>query len=116
MRIKTYAEAKVIKEPGFYRAGDTLYLRVGNNGSKSWVQRLTIDGKRHDIGLGSFKLVTLTEARDMAYENRKAAHIQKRDPLAEKRKAKIPTFREATLKTWEALKPRWRNAVHIKNW
>ena len=116
MRIKTYAEAKARKKPGLYRAGDTLYLRVGNNGSKSWIQRLTIDGKRHDIGLGSFKLVTLTEARDVAFENRKAARIQKRDPLAEKRKAKIPTFHEATLKTWEALKPRWRNAVHIKNW
>ena len=75
MRIKTYAEAKAIKQPGFYRAGDTLYLRVGNNGSKSWIQRLTIDNERHDIGLGSFKLVTLAEARDMAFENRKEARI-----------------------------------------
>ena len=83
----TYAEAKAIKQPGFYRAGDTLYLRVGYTGSKSWIQRLTINGKRHDIGLGSFKLVTLTEARDMAFENRKAARIHKRDPLAEKHKA-----------------------------
>ena len=112
----TYAEAKAIKQPGFYRAGDTLYLRVGYTGSKSWIQRLTINGKRHDIGLGSFKLVTLTEARDMAFENRKAARIHKRDPLAEKHKARIPTFHEATLKTWEALKPRWRNRVHTKNW
>ena len=112
----TYEEAKAIKQPGFYRAGDTLYLRVGYTGSKSWIQRLTINGKRHDIGLGSFKLVTLTEARDMAFENRKAARIHKRDPLAEKHKARIPTFHEATLKTWEALKPRWRNRVHTKNW
>ena len=116
MRIKTYAEAKAIKKPGFYRSGDTLYLRVGNNGSKSWVQRLTIDGKRHDMGLGSFKLVTLAEARDMAFDNRKDARVHKRDPLAEKRKAKIPTFHEAALQTWESLKPRWRNRVHTKNW
>ena len=116
MRKITYAETKAIKKPGFYCAGDTLYLRVGYAGSKSWVQRLTIDGKRHDIGLGSFKLVTLTEARDMAFENRKAARIQMRDPLAEKRKARIPTFEQAAKQTWEALKPRWRNAVHTKNW
>ena len=116
MKIKTYAEAKAIKKPGVYRAGDTLYLRVGNNGSKSWIQRLTIDGKRCDIGLGSFKLVTLVEARDIAFENRKEARIHKRDPLAEKRKAKIPIFREAAMQTYEALKPRWRSGKHTKNW
>ena len=116
MRIKTYAEAKAIKKPGLYRAGDTLYLRVGNNGSKSWIQRLTIDGKRCDIGLGSFKLVTLVEAREIAFENRKEARIHKRDPLAEKRKAKFPTFREAAMQTYEALKPRWRSGKHTKNW
>ena len=116
MRIRTYAEAKAIKKSGLYRAGETLYLRVGNNGSKSWIQRLTIDGKRSDMGLGSFKLVTLVEARDIAFENRKEARIHKRDPLAEKRKAKIPTFREAAMKTYEALKPRWRSGKHTKNW
>ena len=116
MRIRTYAEAKAIKKPGLYRAGETLYLRVGNNGSKSWIQRLTIDGNRSDMGLGSFKLVTLVEARDIAFENRKEARIHKRDPLAEKRKAKIPTFREAAMKTYEALKPRWRSGKHTKNW
>ena len=116
MRIRTYAEAKAIKKSGLYRAGETLYLRVGNNGSKSWIQRLTIDGKRSDMGLGSFKLVTLVEARDIAFENRKEARIHKRDPLAEKRKAKIPTFREAAMNTYEALKPRWRSGKHTKNW
>ena len=116
MRIKTYAEAKAIKKPGFYRAGDTLYLRVGNNGSKSWIQQLTIDGERHDIGLDSFKLVTLAEARDIAFENRKGTMIRKRNLLAEKRKAKIPTFREAALQTYEALKPRWRSGKHTRNW
>ena len=116
MGIKTYAEAKAIKKPGFYRAGETLYLRVGKTGSKSWIQRLTFDGKRHDMGLGSFKLVTLAEARDMAFENRKEARIHKRDPLAEKRKAKIPTFKEAAMQTYEVLKPRWRSGKHTKNW
>ena len=40
MRKMMYAEAKAIKKLGFYRAGDTLYLRVGYTGSKSWIQRL----------------------------------------------------------------------------
>ena len=46
------------------------------------------------MGLGSFKLVTLSEARDKAFENRKAVR-QGRDPLSEKRKAKRPSFQKA---------------------
>ena len=68
------------------------------------------------MGLGSFKLVTLAEARDIAFENRKEARIHKRDPLAEMRKAKIPTFREAAMRTYDALKPNWRSGKHTKNW
>ena len=112
----TYAEAKSLRKPGFHFMGDTLYLRIGTGEGKSWVQRLTINGKRHDIGLGSFKLVTLAEARDRAFENRKAARIHKRDPLAEKRKARLPSFRDAAEQTHEALKPSWRNGKHTRNW
>ena len=116
MKKMTYAEAKSLRKPGFYAMGDTLYLRIGTGEGKSWVQRLTINGKRHDIGLGSFRLVTLAEARDRAFENRKAARIHKRDPLAEKRKARLPTFRDAAVQTHEALKPSWRNGKHTRNW
>ena len=116
MKKMTYAEAKSLKKPGFHFMGDTLYLRIGTGEGKSWVQRLTINGKRHDIGLGSFRLVTLAEARDRAFENRKAARIHKRDPLAEKRKARLPSFRDAAEQTHEALKPSWRNGKHTRNW
>ena len=116
MKKMTYAEAKSLKKPGFHFMGDTLYLRIGTGEGKSWVQRLTINGKRHDIGLGSFRLVTLAEARDRAFENRKAARIHKRDPLAEKRKARLPSFRDAAVQTHEALKPTWRNGKHTRNW
>lgn len=112
----TYAEAKSLKKPGFYSMGDTLYLRIGYGEGKSWVQRLTINGKRHDIGLGSFKLVSLTEARNIAFENRKAARIYKRDPLTEKRKARIPTFKGAAEQTYSTLKSRWRNQKVKENW
>ncbi len=115
-RKMTYAEAKSLRKPGFHFVGETLYLRIGTGEGKSWVQRLTINGKRHDIGLGSFKLVTLAEARDRAFENRKAARIHKRDPLAEKRKARLPSFRDAAEQTHEALKPSWRNGKHTRNW
>ena len=65
MRKKlTAVEAKSINTPGAYRAGETLYLNVAPGGSKSWVRRLTVHGRRCDIGLGGFPLVSLAEARD----------------------------------------------------
>ena len=114
--MKSYRELKAITKPGFYNAGDTLYLSVKPTGAKSWIQRLVIDGKRRDIGLGSFRLVTLAEARAKAFENQKAARIDGRDPLAEKRRDKLPTFKQASIQTWEALKPRWRDGKHTQRW
>ena len=84
-------------------------------GSKSWIQRLTINGMRRDIGLGGFPLVSLAEARDKAFENRRLAR-RGGDPLADKRKAKAPTFREAAVLTFEANKARWRHAKTATNW
>lgn len=115
MKQLTYNELKAITEPGHYRAGDTLYLFVTKIGAKSWVQRITIHGKRRDIGLGSFKVVPLSKARQRALVNRVLV-ADGGDPLAEKRKAKMPTFREAAIRTYGALKPRWRNDKHTKNW
>ena len=116
MRKLTAAEAKSIKRPGMYRAGDTLYLRISSTGAKSWVQRILVDGRRRDIGLGSFSLVSLAEAREKAHQNRRLARVDGVNPLAAKRKAKVPTFAEAALKTHEALKPTWRNEKHAVSW
>ncbi len=44
--------------------GGGLYLLVAPSGSKSWVLRTLVKGKRCDLGLGSATLVTLAEARD----------------------------------------------------
>ena len=73
-----------------YRVDSTLYLNVAPGGSKSWIRRIGIHGKRHDIGLGGFPLVGLAEARDRAFETRRLARAGG-DPLAEKRKARVPT-------------------------
>ncbi len=111
----TAAKVKSITRPGLHGDGGTLYLRIAPGGTKSWIQRLTIDGRRRDIGLGGFPLVSLAEARDKAFENRRHARGGG-DPLAEKRKARVPTFREAALTVFEANKPRWRNEHHMKSW
>ena len=90
----TVAKIRAHTKPGMYGDGGTLFLRVAPGGSKSWIQRLSIDGKRRDIGLGGWPLTTLSEAREAAFENRRLAR-RGGDPLAAKRRAKVPTFREA---------------------
>lgn len=111
----TVKKVRAINEPGLYGDGGTLFLRVAPGGSKQWVQRLTIGGKRHDLGLGGCGLVTLAEAREAAFENRRLAR-RGGDPLAAKRKARVPVFREAAWRTHEALRPRWRSKKAAANW
>ena len=69
-----------------------LMLVVQRSGSRSWIQRITIQGVRRDMGLGGFPMVTLQEARDMAIENRRIARCGG-DPRQSQSTA--PTFAEA---------------------
>ena len=106
---------KALERPGRYGDGGTLYLVVAPGGSKSWVQRLTIGGTRRDLGLGGFPLVTLAEAREQAFDNRRQAR-RGRDPRADRRRAQAPTFEQAAGRALEANRARWRNAKTAANW
>ena len=110
-----HGRIKALDSPGLHGDGDTLYLRVAPSGSKSWIQRVAVNGWRRDIGLGGWPVVPLARARQRAFTNR-VAISEGRDPLAEKHKASTPTFREAAIKTFEANRPRWRNVKTAKNW
>ncbi len=106
---------KALKEPGRYSDGGGLHLYINKAGRKSWVLRITIDGRRRDIGLGAFPSVSLAKARGKAGDHREAV-ADGRDPLADKRAPATPTFREAACAVHEANIPRWRNAKHIAGW
>ena len=97
---------KRVSEPGKYHDEHGLILRVKPTGSKQWVQRLVVKGRRRDIGLGGYPLVSLAEARDAAFANRKLARAGG-DPLALRRQPDIPTFGDAA----EAV-----IALHAENW
>lgn len=112
----TAATVRSLKEPGFYGDGNGLYLKVDKNGAKRWVQRIVINGKRRDIGLGSAALVGLADAREAALQQRKAARAGG-DPVAEKRRLQsVLTFEEAAKKVHELSAPTWRNEKHGKQW
>ncbi len=101
-----YAEA--VKKPGRYGDGDGLYLMVKPSGSKSWVLRTVVRGRRRDMGLGGYPLVSLAEARTAAFENRKLARAAG-DPIARRRRPDIPTFEEAARTVIKIHKPTWRD-------
>ncbi|MDE0169830.1 MAG: integrase arm-type DNA-binding domain-containing protein [bacterium] len=85
-----------VTKPGKYYdgRGDGLVLRVAPGGSKQWVWRGTVQGRRRDYGLGAVRYTSLAEARRIAYEYRKIAR-RGGDPRYERNLQQIPTF-EAT--------------------
>ena len=80
-----------VTQPGRYGDGMGLMLNVKQTGSKSWVQRLVVQGKRRDIGLGSALRVSLAEARKIAFKN-----------WCEARGGGDPTRQAGTVPTFEA--------------
>ena len=107
MDTLTAGRVKTIKLPGRYSAGvPGLYLVVTPSGTKNWVQRIVIDGKRRDRGLGSVKIVSLKQARVKALENRDAV-AEGRNPWVTA--PLMPTFRECADMTIAMNEPRWRH-------
>lgn len=103
---------QTVAAPGKYFDGHGLYLRVDKTGCKYWVQRIVIQGKRREIGLGSLDFVSLANARIAAYENRKLARSGG-DPLGERRQAKaVMTFEEAAREVHRINLPTWKNPKH----
>ena len=97
---------------GRYCDGNCLYLDVQPSGSRSWVQRIVIRGRRREIGLGGVPLVPLDEVRARALANRKVARTGG-DPLGGKQSGRlgkgVPTFAAAAGRVWRQMRPGWRN-------
>ena len=115
-RALTARGVQTIETPGRYFDGHGLYLLVEPTGAKRWKQRLTVHGKRRELGLGGFPVVSLAMAREAAITNRRMVHVGG-DPLAEKRRARgVPTFAEAARKVFDLRRGGWRNEKHAGQW
>lgn len=106
--------------PGFWPDGDQLFLRVDDKGNRRWVFVSQKAGKRREMGLGSLRTVSLSQARELAHETRQAIR-DGRDPIAERRAAERAkngpvTFFEAANALLEGKAPEWRNAKHRAQW
>ena len=111
----TIMRVRSLHKPGRYGDGDTLFLHIAPGGSKSWVQRLVIRGRRRDLGLGGWPAMNLAKARDKAQENRRVARAGG-DPREKKYRGAIPSFREAAERTFNLRHRGWRNRKHEKVW
>ena len=112
----TAVRVRALNKPGKYYDQHGLILRVAPGGSKQWVWRGTVRGRRRDIGLGAVAYTTLTEARDIAFEYRKLARAGV-DPTTTRPGITIPTFAEAAERVIEAHRGGWKSGGRSEeNW
>ena len=110
----TVAFVKAAKA-GKYTDGHGLTLFVQPSGSRQWVQRLVIHGKRREFGLGGYPIVSLAEAREAAFANRKIARTGG-DPRRKATAAAVPTFADATRTVHAIHAASWRNDKQRQQW
>ena len=109
------AVVKSIKGPGRHADGGGLYLNVTPSGSKSWVLRYSVVGRRRNVGLGSYPRVGIAEARRLAREHRDAAEAR-RDPATGRYRPPAPTLGEAAREVHALNRSRWSNEHHANFW
>lgn len=116
--------AKQVKDlvaEGEYPDGGGLWLNVTAKGSKSWRFTYRWNGKRPELGLGSYPAVSLADARRCAEEARAwLSSKPKRDPKDLFRAPPPPpeskTFGEFTEAFLNEILPDFRNAKHQQQW
>ncbi len=101
-----------VTEPGRYtdgRGGFGLSIlvkeRKGGGLSKTWSQRLRINGRSTNIGLGTYPAVTLARARERALENLRAV-ADGSDPRH--LPSEVPTFKQAAEEVIGFHRPGWK--------
>lgn len=71
--------------PGKYNDGAGLWLHKRQDGGGQWFLRITVHGRRREMGLGSASEVSLKEARQQA-DHWRAFARQGKDPIKEREK------------------------------
>ena len=116
----TTAFVSSVTRPGRYgdrRGGHGLTLRVkptqSGGWSKTWSQRIRINGKPFQPGLGSYPVVTLARAREKALDN--ARRVERGEDIS-KPTTPVPTLFEAFDIVIALRSPRWTGDKTLDNW
>ncbi len=101
-----------------------LLLQVTPIEGRTWILRVTVGGKRREIGLGGYPDVTLAQARDRAREAKDKIRLGI-DPVEERKAVKVAlvaarrrgtTFADATEKCLAAKLDAFKNPKHRQQW
>lgn len=120
----TARQVETIAEPGRHADGGGLYLRVRENGAKTWTMLFVkVDaGKRQttEIGLGPAGAgsggLSLAQAREAAIDMRRQ-WLQGIDLKAERAKAiAVPTFGAFADEYIDTHAPRFKSSKHLAQW
>lgn len=110
---------KRLDKPGIYGDGDGLFLRVRKGGSRQWLFIFKREGKRTEIGLGGYGQGTAPVSLSLARE--KAEAIREKlarglDPRADRRPARVVTFRHVMDELLASKETGWKNQKHRQQW
>ncbi|MYA76812.1 MAG: tyrosine-type recombinase/integrase [Gemmatimonadetes bacterium] len=113
----TTRQVSKLSGEGLHWVDDTLYLSIKPSGRKHWIQRVKFPwerrGKRHDIGLGAFPIVSPEKARKAAMKNRVAIY-EGRNPIPEKEVK--PTFEAIAKEYFEIKRTELKTQANYKQW
>jgi hypothetical protein len=111
-----------LRTPGRHAAGEGLYLQVTGTGTRSWVFRYQLRGRRIEMGLGVYPLHSLAAAREKVLDCRRAIAAG-RDPLEERRAVARATsapsatsFDDVATEYITAQKAGWHNPKSAAQW
>ncbi len=103
---------------GYHADGGGLYLQVTAAGTRSWVLRYQLQGRRREMGLGPVALVSLQDVRQAALRHRQAL-LQGIDPLDARRSALAVTgmtWGECADAYIDAHRHGWKNGAQADQW
>jgi integrase len=122
MNVLTELEVKSLNTPGRHSVGDSLYLNVSAGNSKSWSWHYRVEGKRREVGLGSYPFVSCKEARKKK-DALKVEVANGNDPLAEREAEKAErdrlrsmTFKKAAYEVHAVKQQEWKDGKHQDQW
>jgi integrase len=126
MAEKRGFELSKLVKPGLHAIGGVpgLYLNVANKNARSWILRLTVAGKRREMGLGPYPEITHVQAKEKAKAAREAVR-QGIDPIDQARKARSLlaadragqlAFDDCAAAYIQAHAAGWRNVKHGDQW
>lgn len=123
----TFKYVENLRTPGRYTDAlvKGLHIWVKPTLKKYWILRYVINGKQHNISLGAYPRVSISEARIKA-QNARDEIDQGVNPLTQRKKVKAKilaerarenkTFREFSLDCLEKKRLEWSNQKHAKQW